>query len=80
VSFGQIKADRGRWVWPFAQMQPDDWFTVAHEDRDPERVRNMAMVRASQLKIRVKVEKHFQPGLLKVTRVDQALRIEDVMS
>jgi hypothetical protein len=61
----------GRWTWPFRSMEIGDYFLVKHEDRNPEDVRNIASVRASQLGIRISVEKCPQahPYMTKVRRV-----------
>jgi hypothetical protein len=60
----------GRWIWPFTQMEVGDYFLVSHEDRDPEKVRHMAAVRAAQLGKRFSTEKWCEkhPGFTKVVR------------
>lgn len=63
---GNIEPKYGRWAWPFRAMEPGDWFTVKHADRDPGLVAQMAYVRATQMGKRFSVDKDFQPGLLKV--------------
>jgi hypothetical protein len=77
--WGQLEPIAGRWIWPFHQMEEGDCFTVAHSDRDPEKLRNMAYVRGAQLGKRFSVERNFQPCLSRVTCTRGALRIEDVM-
>lgn len=61
----------GRWSWPFRHMKPGDWFQVDHNDREPEDVRNMAMVRGSQLGKGFSVAKQDpeRPGFTRVTCV-----------
>jgi hypothetical protein len=69
--WGVVRPVYGRWVWPFRRMEEGDWFHVDHADRDPEQVRNMAMVRAHQLGMKFSVNRNDEdkPGFCKVTRV-----------
>lgn len=39
---------QGNWAWPFAFMTPGQYFHVSHDDRSPERVRQLVMVRGKQ--------------------------------
>ena len=65
---GIVRPLYGRWTWPFGMMEEGDWFLVDQMDRETERVRNLASVRAAQLGKRFKVEKHpvEHPGFTKV--------------
>lgn len=69
---GEVGPIYGRWHWPFKVMKPGDWFIVDHAIRDPEEVRQLASVRASQLGIRVSVNKVCPeyPGFTKVSYPD----------
>lgn len=77
-NLGYVGPIYGRWIWPFKQMRPGDWFVVEASQRDPEKVRHTASVRAAQLGKRISVEKNWQPGLTRVTCVDEP-SLEDVM-
>jgi hypothetical protein len=68
---GLIQPSYGRWIWPFKHMEEGDWFTVRHEDRDPESLRNMAMVRGSQLNKSFSVKREHEPGITSVTCVSE---------
>lgn len=66
---GIIEPVLGEWNWKFHLMEVGDWFLVAHDKRDPEKVRGLASVRGSQLKKGFQVTKHDKdhPGYTKVT-------------
>lgn len=70
--FGVIEPVNGRWIWPIADMDIGDYFHVAHEDREPERVRNYVKMRAYQLGRTFTVNKTGEEheGFTRVTRVD----------
>lgn len=57
-----------RWHWPFATMQPGDWFLVRKSLRDPEKLRRQVSVRQAQLGKFFSFEKHppEHPGCMKV--------------
>lgn len=65
---GVVRPQYNRWTWPFSMMEEGDWFLVDKMDRETERVRNLASVRAAQLGKRFKVEKNPEdhPGFTKV--------------
>lgn len=64
--------EKAQWAWPFGRMEPGQYFHVRHSDRHPERVRQLAMVRAAQLaiKISVKADDPDLPGYCRVEYVD----------
>ncbi len=59
---------QGNWSWPFADMEPGQYFHVAHDDRPPERVRATAMMRGHQLSMPISVtaNDHEKQGHAKV--------------
>lgn len=65
---GIVRPLYNRWTWPFGMMEEGDWFLVDKMEREAERVRHLASVRAAQLGKRFKVEKHpaDHPGFCKV--------------
>lgn len=79
--FGRIETINGRWVWPFAVMQSGDFFFVAHDDRDPEKLRKLVAVRAAQLGKQFSVEKHWREGMTRVqcTGPERELTLADIM-
>jgi len=64
---GQVRPIYGRWVWPFKHMEEGDFFTVRHEDRAPEEVRNMAHVRGAQMGKTFSVNRAYSEGVTSVT-------------
>lgn len=79
--FGEVRPQRGRWIWPLTQMEIGDHFYVAHEDREPERVRNYVYVSGNRLNMTFTVEKDSErKGFTKVTRIDPEDRTIDVSS
>lgn len=60
----------GKWHWPFVRMNIGDWFLVRLSQREPEGLRNMVMVRGSQLMKKFGFTKHDpeHPGMMKVWR------------
>lgn len=43
-----VPYEGGRFHWPIGTMEPGQYFHVNHDDRAPERVRNLVMARAAQ--------------------------------
>lgn len=46
---GEIEPIHGRWIWPFAQMEEGDWFTVDNQLRPHGKIMNFAHVTAHRL-------------------------------
>ncbi len=72
-----VPPDNGaRWSWPFGRMEPGQYFHVAHADRHPERVRQLAMVRAACLAIQISVcaNDPARPGHARIEYVDVATK------
>lgn len=58
-----------RWAWPFAQMEPGQYFHVPHEARHPEKVRAFAYLRGKYLGIPISVNVN-DPEMLGHCRVE----------
>jgi hypothetical protein len=66
--------EHGRWSWPFATMEPGQYFHVNNEDRPGERTRALAMLRGAQLSMKMSVMANDpdKEGYCRITYVDAA--------
>lgn len=73
VSHGDVEPIRNRWVWPFADMEVGDWCHVAHELKDPGKVRSYAHVACTRVGKHASVMKEDpdRPGYARIEIMDE---------